>query len=252
MAYVDGEVDEPAREAVESAMREDPQIAARVAQHRSLRLRVQAAYSAELSERVPERLLTAAGGARSKSRVVDLQAARVAPEHNASRGRPARRRRWRAAGAIAASVIVGVGLGFLMWGRSGPLLVRSNGGALVARGQLAEALSTQLAAEQSHGSAVLIGLTFLAKSGEYCRTFALSGTVSPSGLACRHDRQWRVEALAQTAGDTVGNSVYRTAGTSLPAAILTAVEGEIAGEPLDQAAEKSARQHGWNPAARPP
>ena len=59
-AYADGELDPAARAAVESAMREDPQIEKRVAEHRLLRQRINAAYSAELSEGVPERLLTAA------------------------------------------------------------------------------------------------------------------------------------------------------------------------------------------------
>jgi len=44
MAYADGELDAAARAAVESAMREDPQIEKRVAAHRALRRRVQAAY----------------------------------------------------------------------------------------------------------------------------------------------------------------------------------------------------------------
>ena len=68
MAYADGELDAAAREAVESAMREDPQIEKRVAAHRALRRRVQAAYSGELSEGVPERLLRAARPATSRSR----------------------------------------------------------------------------------------------------------------------------------------------------------------------------------------
>jgi anti-sigma factor RsiW len=49
MAYADGELDPAARAAVESAMREDPQLEKRVAQHRALRQRVRAAYSTELS-----------------------------------------------------------------------------------------------------------------------------------------------------------------------------------------------------------
>jgi hypothetical protein len=91
---------------------------------------------------------------------------------------------------------------------------RGAGGALVARGQLAKALSNQLAAEQSRNSTVRIGLSYLAKTGDYCRTFALSGTVSPSGLACRHGEEW----------------------------------GQIAGEPLDQAGERAARERGWTAA----
>jgi anti-sigma factor RsiW len=248
MAYADGELDAAAREAVESAMREDPQIEKRVTQHRALRQRVQAAYAADLTEDVPERLVMAARRvARDpSSRVVNLQEARAAIERNASRARPT----WRTLGSLAASVIVGVGLGFLMWGRTESPLVRSAGGALVASGALANALSNQLAAEQSRNSAVQIGLTFLAKSGDYCRTFALSGVVSPSGLACRHGEAWRVEALTQAGGGAAGDSNYRTAGSEMPASILKSVEEEIDGEPLDQAREREARQRGWKPLDR--
>src|ERR1700682_3594714 len=116
MAYADGELDPAARAAVEAAMREDPQLEQRVAQHRALRQRVRAAYSAELSEGVPERLLTAARGGMSArgGKVVNLQDARESIKRNASRARPLRSQ-WRTTGAIAASVFIGAGLGVFMW-----------------------------------------------------------------------------------------------------------------------------------------
>jgi hypothetical protein len=231
MAYADGELDAAARAAVESAMREDPQIEMRVAAHRTLRRTVQAAYSAELSEAVPERLLRAAGTAAAP------------PASNAVN------REWRTAWTIAASLVAGVGLGFFMWGQTQSPLARNAAGALVARGPLAKALSNQLAAEQSRSSAVQIGLSFRAKSGDYCRTFALSGAVSPSGLACRQGAEWQVQALTQEPG-AAGDSGYRTAASAMPAEILKAVEGRIAGEPLDQAGERTARQRNWMPADR--
>jgi hypothetical protein len=249
MAYADGELDAAAQAAVESAMREDPQIEARVALHRTLRRKVLAAYSPELSEDVPERLLAAARGAEStRSKVVNLQDARAALERSAARGRPLRPQ-WRTAGTIAASLIAGVGLGFFMWGHTESPLMRSAGGALVARGQLAQALSNQLAAEQSRSSPVQIGVSFRAKSGDYCRTFALSGSVSPSGLACRHGGEWQVQALTQEPG-TAGDSGYRTAGSAMSGTILRSVEEQIAGETLDQAGERAARQRSWTAADR--
>src|SRR5260370_6559573 len=121
MAYADGELDAAARAAVELAMREDPQIEKRVAAHRTLRRKVQAAYSAELSEGIPERLLTAARAATSThgSKVVNLQHARAAMERSRTRARPLPTQ-WRTAGTKAASVIAGRGLGFFMWGHTEP------------------------------------------------------------------------------------------------------------------------------------
>ena len=252
MAYADGELDPAAREAVDSAMREDPEIEKRVARHRALRQRVHAAYSAELLEGVPERLLTAArGGAASTkgSTVVNLQDVRAAIGRKASLARPPRPQ-WRTAGTIAASVIVGAGLGFFMWGQTESPLMRSADGALVARGKLANALSNQLGAEQSRSSAVQIGLSFLAKSGDYCRAFSLSGAVSPSGLACRRGGEWRVQVLTQAPDGPAGDAEYRTAGSAMSGTIVENVERQIAGEPLDQAGEKAARQRGWKPEER--
>ena len=242
MAYADGELDAAARAAVDSAMQSDPQIEKRLAQHRALRLKVQAAYSADLSEAIPERLLMAARGVPSQAggNVVNLQEARAAMERSAPPQRPP----WQAVGALAASLIVGVAVGFFMWGRSQSPLVLGPGGALLARGPLAQALSNQLASEQSPSSSVRIEVSFLAKSGEYCRTFSLSGEASPSGLACHRGNEWQVQTLARepAAG---GDSEYRTAGSGLPASILKSVEGQIAGEPLDQAGEKAARARSW-------
>jgi hypothetical protein len=243
MAYADGELDAAAREAVESAMHEDPQIAARIAQHRALRLQVQAAYAAELADEVPQRLLAAAqGGADTERKIVNLRDyARATNDRGV-----ATRRRWRTAGTLAASVVAGVGVGFLIWGRAGSPFVRGAGGELLAGAQLAQALSSQLVAEQSSRSGVLIGISFLAKSGDYCRTFALGAAVPQSGLACRHGKGWQVQALIQSSGGTGSSSEYRTAGSAMPAAILTLVEGQIAGEPLDPAGERAARQRDWS------
>jgi anti-sigma factor RsiW len=226
MAYADGELDAAARAAVELAMQSDPQIASRVARHRALRRRVQNAYAAELSEGLPERLLAAAQGPPRRQ-----------PTHRISAG-------WHTSLAIAASLIAGVGLGFFMWGRTQSSLTLDAGGALVARGSLARALSNQLASEPSRTAAVRVELSFLAKSGEYCRAFSLAGAASAAGVACRHDGEWQVQALARGPG-AGRDSDYRTAASGLPAPILRSVEGLIAGEPLDQTGERAARERGW-------
>jgi hypothetical protein len=38
---------------------------------------------------------------------------------------------------------------------------------------------------------------------------------------------------------------YRTAGSDTPGAVLAAVDSLIAGDPLDAAAERAARDSGW-------
>ena len=236
MAFADGELDDSASAAVEAAMREDPEVAQRVAEHRALRRRLEKAYAAELSEPIPGRLLRAANrtpGATSSTSF----------ERSAQAARPAKSW-WRPMGAIAASVIIGFGLGYGGWRQTSSPLTRNARGALVARGELAQALTQQLAAEQSPTAEVKIGLSFLAKSGDYCRTFSLAGAVSPSGLACHQGQEWRIQSLSQS-GDTGSTAAYRTAGSGMPAEILKSVEEEISGEPLDPSAESAARSAGW-------
>ena len=251
MAYVDGELDPAARAQVEAAMRDDPQIEKYVEQQRALRAKIQHAYAADLAEAVPERLVAAAHGRGpvSDPHVVDLGQALAASE---SKSLPLRWRQpqWRPIVSMAASLLIGIGVGFLAWRNSDSNMIQDAHGALVAGGPLAQGLSSQLAGDRSPASAVEIGLSFLAKSGDYCRTFAIVGKASSAGLACRHAQRWEVRALAQSGAVKDDGSEYRTASSSLPPAIATAVEEQISGEPLDRTGEIAAREQGWLPATR--
>jgi hypothetical protein len=232
MAFADGELDPEGRAAVEQAMREDPDVERRVAQHRALRSRLQAAYARELEEAVPERLLAAA---RSRPRVP-----RAVPSY-----------RWRPALAMAASVVAGVGLGMFILRQPATVIGSDAKGNLVARGVLAKELMEQVGADSAPGARVRIGLSFIAKSGDYCRTFAMSGPSSRGGLACRRDDDWHIELLAQpTVEGESAAGAYRTAGSGLPPVVLAAVQQQIAGEPLDQNAEVTARERRWQPVHR--
>jgi hypothetical protein len=246
MAFADGELDAAARAAVETALREDPELAKRVARHVALRQRLHDAYASELAEAVPQRLLDAAKRAPVQAnKVVNLQEIRDAKARDASVSRPQRAGGWRAAAAIAASVVIGFGLGYANRdrGQTETPLARGDDGALIAGGVLAKALSTQLAAQQDEALPVYIGVSFLAKNGEYCRTFSMTGTVSPQGLACRHGERWRIETLGQS--DEVSRPGYRAASTGLAPETLRAIEDRIEGEALDARGEKQALQKDW-------
>ena len=248
MAFADGELDPAGNAAVESALRSDPELAQRVAVHRALRRRLQSAYAGELEEVVPERLTAVARRSAAVLRnVVDLRDARERSE----RVKPVPRglSRWRPVGSIAASVLVGFGAGHFFWHGSQSPVARTADGAFIARGPLATSLSAQLTAEQPPGATVRIGMSFRAKSGEYCRTFSLSGETSPAGLACRHGNDWQIHTLTEGAGGA-GMPEYRTAGSAMAPAVLAAVEDAIVGAPLDQGGESAARSKGWQAADR--
>jgi hypothetical protein len=240
MAFADGELDAPARAAVEAAMREDPEIERRVAQHRAMRARLQTAYAAELDEALPERLLAAVRGTP-----------RVPGALRPVRGSAARLRRQPLL-AMAASLVIGVGLGYVVQRHSSSMITNDPGGGLVASGALAKALSDQLGSERNPSAPVQIALSFMTKSGDYCRTFTMTGPASPAGVACRRANDWQIRVLAQPSTDAPGDdsAAYRRAGSGLPPVILDAVQQQIAGEPLDQNGEIAARRVGWQPSGR--
>jgi hypothetical protein len=217
MAYVDGELPEAQRIAVDSAVAADPALFEKLERHRRLRARMGGAFADLLTEPVPERLAAAA----KPSNVVPF---------------PARSRAVPAWAAMAACVAMGLIAG-LSVPRLGP--APTIGSDLRAHGQLATALDKQLASAPAQGAAVRVGLTFRSADG-YCRTFS-EKTVA--GLACREGGAWRVRiAVAQAAGPT---SDYRTAASETPPQVLEAAQELMVGEPLDAKAEAAARAKGW-------
>lgn len=236
MAYADGELAEPARTEVECAMRADPAIAARVAQHKALRGDVFAAFAGVLNEPVPPRLQPVGGA----SNVIQLDSVRAARQ-------PVRERRqwsWPQWGAMAASLAVGVLAGTVaMNGRQSDselASVAGKGGALVAQGKLAGALSQQLASAAPADGDVRIGVSFMARDGKYCRSFK---TAAAAGLACRSGEEWRIPVLAES--EPGATYAYRQAASATPPAVLDAIDQRIAGATLDAGAERAALQRGW-------
>jgi len=222
MAYLDGELDGEARAEVEAALAEQPDLRRQIERQRALRDTLRAHYDPVAEEQVPPRLR-----ALLEPEIVDLAAAR------ARRNRPI----WQTAAAIAASLVIGVVVGrTLPSGADAPVGIE--GGVLVARAELAEALDAQLASSQAAEAATRIGVSFARSDGAYCRTFESRAL---SGLACRDGEAWRMVLTAE------GNSErgdYRQAGTG-SARIAAAAQELMASEPLDAAAEMQARDAGW-------
>jgi hypothetical protein len=238
MAYADNELDAQTRTAVEEAMATDPEVARRVAQHKALRGKVRLAFDNVINEPTPQRLIDAARGVpavRREGNVIPLR--RKAPPPRA----------WPQWASIAASLVVGVIIGQAMLRGSGSDLVTSRGGQLLANSVLAHALSEQLASTQTDQSAVRVGVSFKSKAGAYCRTFTAHESTALAGLACRDHDDWHVQVLAQTTPTPDNGTAYRQAGSALPKSVLQAVDDNIAGEPLDAAAETAAREKNWSP-----
>jgi hypothetical protein len=226
IAYVDGELSDDERTAFETAMAADETLRFRVERERKLRQRLSAAFDSTLTEAVPQRLARAATTPTTASNNVVALTPKI---------RAWTYREW---GAMAASLIGGLFLGFNMMNHPASTLATTSNG-LVARGALARALDTQTAAN-TH-SAVHIGISFQARDGGYCRTFGVAGD-HVAGLACKRGDEWRVPMTAQF---TASPGELHTAGSDTPPSILQAIDETIAGDPLDARAERAALERHW-------
>lgn len=240
MAYADGELDAALRAKIAAAVERDPELAQRVERHRALRAKVGGAFATVLEHPVPERLTAVASGAPASA------AARGKVLQFPKRGTQVAGPRWRAREwfAMAASVLLGVAISWRVFTPDTGLMDAS-GGALVARGELATALERQLASNQPADSAVLIGLTFRARDGGYCRSFTVRAT-NTAGLACRASGEWQIPVTASTTPAAGG---LQQASGAIPPAVLTGIEARISGEALDAAGEENAHLAGWKPDA---
>jgi anti-sigma factor RsiW len=228
-AFLDGELDDETARQVETALASDPALRAELEAQRRLRARLSAHFDPALDEPVPARFQ-----ALLAPKVVDLAAVR---ENRRSR-------MWLMPMAMAASLVLGLAIGQFV-PRGGGAFGTADG-ALVARGPLAEALDTQLASAQPGDATTRIGVSFARADGSLCRTFASAGT---SGLACREGDDWRMIATAAAGAAQRGD--FRQAGSDSPI-VLRAAQDLMAGEPLDDAAERRARDSGWRgPGHRP-
>jgi len=244
MAYADGELEPAQRAEIDAAIAKDPGLARRVEQHRALRERLAGAFAKVLDQPLSERLEAAARGgaprAESQGRGNVLQF----PARSARAPGPAwRAREWI---AMAASLLLGV---FLSWrllapGATGVIEADSDG--LMARGELARALENQLASEQRGEEPVLIGLTFTARDGAYCRSFVLR-SAQTAGLACRVGSEWQIPV---TDSSPMPHGQMQQAGSAMPPSILRAIESRMEGTALDAETEKSAQLSGWNAPSR--
>ena len=222
-AWLDGEL-EPAEAAeMEVKVAADPKLSRLAEQHRSLGAQLKGAFDPIAEAPVPERLQAAL---KPSARVIDLVAARRA------RSMPALAQ-W---AAMAAPLAVGIFVGTRVApGTDAP--VQMQGSNLYAAAALNKALDTELASAPT--GEVRIGITYRDSAGQICRTF-----VAPagSGLACRSGSHWQMKGLFAAPEGQRGD--YRMAAGMDPN-LAALVDSTIAGEALDEAGEKAARDKGW-------
>ena len=215
-AWLDGELDPREAERVSTAVAADPALTAKAREHRDLGATLKNAFAPVASQAPPEALLASL---KTKAKP------------------PARQWQWQQLTALAASLMIGIFTGSLLQNASESPITASQG-RLLASGTLERALDTQLASAEQTNTDVRIGLTFRDRSGEICRSFADSGS---TGLACRNDGQWRVQALFAGQADRAD---YRMAAGTDPN-LAAVIDSKLAGEPFDAATERQALARGW-------
>lgn len=236
MAYADGELDAVTAKRVEKAIAADPALAEQVKKHRALKAKLRAHFDPLAAEPAPDRL---AAMLRPPAKVLDMGAARQAREaREAAREKVAKpvaanANWWRNAGAVAAALVIGVALGVTSRsGLSGGGSIAAEGSQLVAQGEMARALDTQLASKDG-----LVRLSFRNNEGQYCRVFEAG---QQSGVACRQTEGWAIRNYRADGAAATGE--YRQAGSAV---VMAAAQEMMTGEPLDAAAEKDAVAKGW-------
>lgn len=222
-AYIDGELNLVIAKRIENAISTDPELAKAIEHERALRARLVRHFDPVLDEQMPDRL-TALLSSNVES-LNDRKSARLARWLRPSTVQWA---------AMVASLVVGVMIGSTALNRDTGY-VRDLGGQIVASGELADALNTQLASTQGSKSVIRIGTSFASKEGGYCRTFE---SAALDGIACTNGNDWK---LRQTVtGDAA--SEYRQASAG---ALAQAAAAMMSDEPLDAAGEAAALKKGW-------
>jgi hypothetical protein len=228
-AFADGELNAIEATRVERAVASDPALAAQLAAHRALRDKLKSHFAPIAALPVPDRLSALL---TQNENVVGLAQARESWTERAQRFRiPV----WAASGAMAASLVVGLGIGN---GLSDGAPMTTRKGTLVANGSLDRALTEQLASAQD-GTAMRILVSFRQADGTLCRGFHGGGV---AGIACRDKNSWTIRRAQGVGPETT--STYRQAG-SAAADIMTAAQDMAKGGALDAAQEKAARDAGW-------
>lgn len=231
-AFIDGEIDADLRTRVAAAIDADPALAQRVAQQRQLQQLLRAQFDPVLEEPVPDHLHAAM--APPDGAALDLATARARRSAPVT-SRPA----WQSWGAQAAALALGLLLGAMFFSRSGSLPYVEQGGELLARGALQEALSRKLSGDEPAGG-IAIGLSIRTNEDGFCRSFTLDA--GQAGLACRHDDEWRIDLLTRAASS---DNAYRQAGSAMPESLRLAIEARAIGDPLSIEDEAIARGAGW-------
>lgn len=148
------------------------------------------------------------------------------------------------AAGLAASLVLGLMIGTsLDLGRfaAPDADVVEQDGRLLASGDLAKGLQTQLASNQGEDAALRILTSFRNEAGQFCRVYSDSAS---AGIACNASGDWVLERTMAQVPTHGASPAYRQAG-SAEAELMQTAQGMAQGDALDAEAERKALSEGW-------
>jgi anti-sigma factor RsiW len=232
--FIDRELENKELADMEALIARDAQAQARVSRMQGNDRLVRAAFDTPMEEAVPDRFLAAidaglAAHANSPSTPVETRASN-------DNGRAW----WRMGGAVAASLAVGLFFGTQMAPTGGDATIS------IAMNDALNATPSAQTVSFNSGERLTPQLTFARAGGGYCRQFSMAASDgNRTGVACKSDGQWRVEALLPAGAVASAEDGYVTA-EGPAAAGLDAVIGKLrTGDALDKAAEATLIERRW-------
>jgi hypothetical protein len=233
--FLDRELAPEDRDLFDAALASDETLRLRAARLRRTDELIRSAASSLADEEVPERFLKVINGAlplQFEGPSVDQRPIRVGNDNDKAH--------WRLAGAAAASLALGLLLGAqFSRGPSGSL---TSDPLMTGLERVASGEDVRLAS----GARFVPRLTFARKGGGYCREFDLEQSQrTATGLACRSDGSWNIEALVPVAPGASASDGFAVAEGSTAAEVDELISAMRDGDPLGREAETELIRRGW-------
>ncbi|MCB2045456.1 MAG: hypothetical protein KDE61_05100 [Novosphingobium sp.] len=236
-AFLDGALDDAELIAFEAELERDPTLAAEVERMMENDTLLREAFAGPIKDGVDDALVARMGLAgKPQAEVVNLAEHRSGAPVSAN-DNPPFWRRWQVplGGAIAAALALTV----ILNNQHG------TGRGVTFNTALDATLSGQVATLDG-GRELKPLLTFQTSDGRFCREFSIGkGDAGGTGIACRSDANWRVEALDKGATELAAGTGIALASGADATGLDAAYVRLNADDPMNAEREKALISNGW-------
>ncbi len=231
-AFLDGQMNDEDARSFEDAMEQDPDLAKEVARLAGNDQLLRTAFDAPMHATVDDALLARMGlGEPKGADVIPFPATRAANDNSNSW----RKWQWPLGGAIAASLAL--------------MLVTQVGQGPASQEALSIALDatpSSSTVRMADGRSITPKISFASADGRFCREFLqTSAEKSETGIACRSDGRWSIEALAKGGAALPGSEEIVTASGEDTSKLDAAYQRLGASDPFDAAKERALIAKRW-------